>query len=219
MNFEDIPPLKVKFDSYDCQWIEAMNSPFIRGIINHLAGLGDFYLEVGVFRGSSLVAAAHENECTCIGIDNFSEFNNNGSNELVARKRIESYPNAQILNASCWDALEVLKMTGLKVDTYMYDGSHDYDSQLRGLTAAMPMLNDDAYIIVDDVNWDSVSRANEDFCRGYGYESVFKKIAPYSHQPSDGSTDARHPRWWNGIEILRKNFCSRRTRYRQRNNV
>jgi predicted O-methyltransferase YrrM len=205
--FEDISPLSVPFPLRDGGRPDAMSTPKIRGIINYLAGKGSTYLEIGVLRGSSIVSAAHGNDCQCVGVDNFSQFNNDNTNEAVARERASAYENISLLKADCWEALEVLAVGGAKVDTYFYDGAHDYHSQLRGLEAALPLFGDDTYIIVDDINWLEVRQANDDFCIKHGYRSLFRKLAPLAPKRNgERNTDMRHPMWWNGIEIIKKDI-------------
>jgi predicted O-methyltransferase YrrM len=210
--FEDMKCLDVEFPPRPNGKPDAMSTAKIRGIINYLAGKGKTYLEIGVFRGASLVSASHNNDCKCIGVDNFSQFNDDGSNESMARERIGKYQNAEIIKDDCWEALTNFISNGLEVDTYFYDGAHDYDSQLRGLEVALPLLSDESYIIVDDINWEEVRRANDDFCQKHGYRSLFRKIGTYTpKEPDTIYTDTRHPLWWNGIEILVKDIKSMRT--------
>lgn len=177
---------------------EAMGTPTTRGLINLIAGRGRMHLEVGVYRGASLVSAAHNNPQTnCIGVDNFKFFNEFNNNEQVARERISSYSNACIITDDCWDFLERYQTNNIRLDSCYYDGPHSYEDQFNALNIISGLINVGGYIIVDDINREHVDLANLHFQEKHPeFEVVLRKYAP--------STDNRHHIWWNGMQVFRK---------------
>ena len=84
--------------------VDGMSSENIRFLINELVRLfapKGVYFEVGIYRGCSLLSAALFNPKTrCIGIDDFSqfdnyaiEFNDRRKNEQVLRKNLRRFGN------------------------------------------------------------------------------------------------------------------------------
>jgi hypothetical protein len=82
---------------------------------------------------------------------------------------------------------------GDRIGVYLYDGAHDYRSQLMGLLLVKPFLADRALIIVDDSNWDGVQQANWDFIAAHPQCDLLLDLPT----PSNG-----HPSFWNGVQVL-----------------
>ncbi len=182
--------------------IAGMNTENIRFLINEIVkryAVNGVYLEVGMFQGSSLLSAALYNGKTrCIGIDNFSQFDEDGKNEAVLKQNLSkcgSPSNIEIYNMDYTDGIRHLfgKDPNLKVDIYYYDGQHSYENQKMGLEMMLPYLAKKCIIFVDDINWDRVDRANQDFLKeNKDFRSVFKVTTK-----AVGVSD-----WWNGFEII-----------------
>jgi len=77
---------------------------------------------------------------------------------------------------------------------YYYDAAHDYRSQVRGLRLIEPYLADDALLIVDDTDWEQVTRAMRDYLLGQPRAKPLVTL--------DGK-DRGQPWWWEGVQILR----------------
>ncbi|MGA0200985.1 MAG: hypothetical protein ACO3NK_18045, partial [Prochlorotrichaceae cyanobacterium] len=83
---------------------------------------------------------------------------------------------------------------------YFYDGAHDYRSTLMGLLLVTPFLAEEALIILDDYNWQSVQQASWDFITLYpNCESILELHTPI----------ARYPSFWNGLHVIQwqRNRC------------
>lgn len=141
------------------------------GILQRFAQLMDqneCYLEVGVYRGKSLLSVAKvvPNRQT-FGIDNFSQFDKNGKNRQILEKQKNKnhIQNCTLINADFEDALENLEkyLGEKKVGLYFIDGPHDYRSQLMCLQLALPFLSENAIIVIDNSNYNHVRQANRDF--------------------------------------------------------
>jgi hypothetical protein len=133
--------------------MEGMSGRQYRKFINNCvrAVANPRYLEVGVWRGSTLCSAIDGvDNVEAVAIDNFSyggatpeDVHNN-----VARVKTES---AKITVID--QPFEDFDFTAHgKFNIYMYDGAHDEESQYRGIVRAKPALAETAIIIVDDWN-------------------------------------------------------------------
>ena len=178
-NYEfDQYPIDRRMDILREKEIAGMSTENICLLINELVkniAVNGTYLEVGIYRGRSIISAALFNPSTqCIGIDNFSE--SNGINRTFSGKTIDNIPNEEVLNTNLSkfpelnnvtyyknDCEEELKTLKAKIDVYFYDGNHSYESQIKGLNSILPRLSKNGIIIVDDVNLTDVQNANKKF--------------------------------------------------------
>jgi len=156
-------------------------------------GEGESYVEVGSFKGLSLIAAMLGNTGDFVGIDDFSL--SEGSRPLLeANLRRYGLAGHAILEG---DAFELLRRGALgdrRVGVYYYDAAHDYRSQLRGLRLVEPHLAEDALLIVDDTDWPQVARAMRDYLARQPRAELLVKV--------DGK-DHGQPWWWEGVQVLR----------------
>jgi len=199
-HLEHLPPYELKFGPK-----EAMSTPRIWAVIDHFAGLGDNYLEVGSWCGATLRAAALGNQDTrCIGVDNFSFGAHKRTPEQHAKRtewqrealerNVGELSNVAFIDGDYRTALLHLSLEGYSCDTYLFDGPHTPKDQYDGLEMALPMLTPDATIIVDDWNWKDVEVPTRMFCDVHGWEVVFEKKTL-----RNGSPD-----WWNGLAVLKR---------------
>lgn len=203
---KDLYPKDRRMQILEKENIGGMNTENIRFLFNEIVkkyAKNGVYLEVGVFKGSSLLSSALFNPATrCIGIDNFSQFNPEGKNQRTLIENISKldYPKwIEIHNGDYRQVIKDLfsKEPDLKVNVYFYDGEHSYENQLNGLKIILPYLAPKCIIIIDDFNWEQVERANKDFIReNPDFKSIFQIRTESIHSKN----------WWNGIEILARGF-------------
>ena len=182
--------------------VDGMSCENVRFLVNELVkrfASGGVYLEVGMFRGCSILSAALFNEATrCIGIDNFSEFDDKGTNKEILKENLAKFgtpSNIEYYNMDYREAIAHIFASEpqLRVDVYYYDGEHTYEAQLAGLEIMLPHLSERCVILVDDINWDYVERANQDFLKAHReFASAFK-----TKSRGCGTDD-----WWNGVEVI-----------------
>jgi tRNA G46 methylase TrmB len=182
--------------------ISGMNTENIRLFINETVrrfANNGIYLEVGTFKGSSLLSAALFNLSThCIGIDNFSQFNPEIKNELILKinfQKFDNPKNIEFYNQDYEEAIRYLfyNKPTLKVNVYYYDGWHSYENQIRGLRIMLPHLAYKCVILIDDINKSQVKKANRDFIKeNRDFKSVFTM-----RTKGNCSND-----WWNGLEVI-----------------
>ena len=180
----------------------------LQNLVKCLDTQEEIYLEVGVFKGLSLISVSKVFEGKVYGIDNFSQFdpeNNNLNliNEHLKRLRIG---NAGLINCDVEAALKNLpEHTGnRKIGLFFIDGPHDYRSQLMCLMLARPYLSENAVIVIDDSNYRHVRQANDDFMTLFpSFKLVIERYtcAHPMNMPEEGKKEAAEG-WWNGINVL-----------------
>lgn len=140
-------------------WVLAMpgmSGRKYRRLINNLVGLAPRarYLEVGSWAGSTACSAMFANSCACTCIDNWSQFGG-------PKDAFETHTNAARSDAVAFTAIEQdfrqqdFAAIG-KYNIYLFDGPHEFQDQLDGVTMAQPALDDEYVQIVDDWNWPQV---------------------------------------------------------------
>jgi protein O-GlcNAc transferase len=159
----------------------------------------EVYCEVGSFQGATLIGALLDHSGRmAYAVDNFSEFDPSGENLSKFAKNITTFGlNDQVF--LCEQDFEAFFLdlrslqTQDKIGVYLYDGAHDYRSQLMGLLLAKPFLADRALIVVDDSNWLAVKQANWDFITTHPQCRLLLDL----QTPGNGQ-----PSFWNGIQVL-----------------
>jgi protein O-GlcNAc transferase len=154
---------------------------------------GESYVEVGSFKGLSLIAAMLGNTGHFVGIDNFSLDEGNRA-LLEANLRRYGLAGHTILEGDAFALLRRGALGARRVGVYYYDAAHDYESQVGGLRLIEPYLVLGALLIVDDTDWDQVARAMRDYLAGQPRAELLVRL--------DGK-DFGQPWWWEGVQILR----------------
>ncbi len=155
------------------------------------------YLEVGSYRGRSLVGAMLANpERRAVAVESFSEFGVDAAETLSeVRRTLADYGCSDRVQFVVGDAFRLFKpgFTERPVGAYFYDGAHSRVAQYLGLAMAESMLADEALVIIDDATWPQVAAATQSYLsRHKGYEVVADLRASQDFDP----------RWCNGMLIL-----------------
>jgi hypothetical protein len=151
---------------------------------------GEHYVEVGTFRGTSLISAMQGNDGNFVAIDNWS-MGDGSQHQLVSN--LDRYAlRATIIDG---DAFETLRR-GIPspVGVYYYDNGHEYEQQLDGMRLAEPYLASPALVIVDDTDWERVERAVDDYLAAQPRATEIYSV--------EGNSRG-HPEWWEGMRVLR----------------
>ena len=152
------------------------------------------YVEVGSFRGTSLVAAMLGNEeKQFVAIDDFS-MRDASRAQLERNVARFGLTGAEILEGDAFEILRSDALDGRSVGVYYYDAAHTYEQQLDGLRLAEQHLANEALLIVDDTDWDFVARAVGDYLAMQPRAESLIEI---------GGKDAGAPAWWEGVHVLR----------------
>ena len=186
----------------------------IIGLLQRLAAAFDnnesaCYLEVGVFRGLTLLSTAISSpNLSCFGIDNFAFYDPDKENLNYVNAGIEEHRlnNAHIINCDFEKAFANLTahLQSKKIAVYFIDGPHDYRSQLLCLMLALPYLHPEAVVVVDDCNYRHVRQANRDFLMTHPeWKLVFEAYTPcHPANMSETTSHLAKEGWWNGVNVI-----------------
>ena len=180
--------------------IDSMSTYAIGHLINQICcnlSSDQTYLNIGCWKGFSLVAGMIGTSCQVIGVDNFSEFNGpkkefyENFNKYRKQKFHKFYENDYKM------FFEEFKKKDKKIDFYFYDGEHSYQNQYENLEICDYFLNRGGIVMIDDINLSEVEKGTKDFINNNSskYE-IIKEIKTANNHC--------HPSFWNGIMIIRK---------------
>jgi len=146
----------VKTDLYESKLIDevleldAMAGKKTKIFYNNICSIPDArYLEIGLWKGGSFCAAMYNNEMTCLGIDDWSQFGGPRETFLNNYDKYKGINKAQILEKDCWTV--PVEEIG-KFNIYLYDGEHSLEAHDKALSYYLPCLDDEFIFIVDDWN-------------------------------------------------------------------
>lgn len=151
---------------------------------------GECYVEVGSFKGTSLVATMLGNEAKeFVSIDDFS-LGEGSRAQLEANLRAFGLEPPAILEGDAFELLRGGALDGRSVGAYYYDAGHSYEQQLDGLRLVERHLAPGALVIVDDTDWEQVERALVDYLAAQPRARRLLAV--------DGK-DRGRPWWWEGM--------------------
>jgi predicted O-methyltransferase YrrM len=154
---------------------------------------GESYVEVGVFHGASLIAAMLGNEDKrFVGIDSFG-FREATLEKVEANLARFGLTRPTILVGDAFELVPGGALGDTAIGLWYYDASHSYEAQLEGLRIAEPLLVPGALLVVDDTDWDDVSRAMDAYV---ATQPRARRILAL-----DGK-DRGSPQWWEGMQVL-----------------
>jgi predicted O-methyltransferase YrrM len=155
-------------------------------------GEGESYVEVGTFRGTSLISAMLGNAGRdFVALDNWSM--GDGSRAELDANLARYSLVATMIEGDAFETLRSDALAGRTVGAYYYDNGHDYEQQLDGMRLAEPYLASPSLVIVDDTDWERVERAVDHYLAEQPRATeIFR---------ADGR-DRGHPEWWDGMRVL-----------------
>lgn len=173
-------------------------SPNNRHFLNNLGAISKNYYEVGSHIGSSLVSAVYKNDNlqSAHACDNFSLFHGNNDTKTIFEQNCNSLipRRYKLLNKDCWTVKEDELP---KIDLYLFDGAHDYESQKNAITYYAPFLADECIIVVDDFSWYDVNKGTMDGIREAGL-----KVDYFGILWSGVESDCSDKGFWNGYGVF-----------------
>ena len=154
---------------------------------------GETYVEVGSYRGTSLIGAMVGNDdADFVAIDNFSM---SGSSRSDLERNLEHFALElpTIIEGNAFEVVPAGALAGKSVGVYYYDDGHTYEKQLDGLRMIEPWLADRALLIVDDTDWPDVERATRDYLDQQPKARLLVWIP---------GKDNGYPAWWEGVKVF-----------------
>ncbi len=180
--------------------VPGMSSENKLALLNAAAsclGDGESYVEVGSWKGLSIIAAILGNERgSYYAIESFRGFGVDVPAAVAEMEANLSRWNVRhrltLVQDNAFRALASPGWLGGPIGVFFYDGSHDRLAQYLALGMAEPHLADTALVIVDDTSRPVVGRATSEYVRAHpGYRLLFDLEARYESDP----------RWWNGVRV------------------
>ena len=194
--------------------IEGMSGKKTRHFYNNICAMEDArYLEIGVWKGSSVCAAMCNNHMTCVCVDNWSEFDGPKEEFLQNFERFKGGNTASFIEANCWD-LDAHNLGRFNI--YMYDGDHDEVAHYYALKHFLPCLYDEFIYLVDDWNWEQVRQGTFESIKSNDLQIAYQReiftnggIHPPEHsitamlsEEGEGDVAGRHGDWHNGVCVF-----------------
>lgn len=182
--------------------IDGMSSSKVRHLLNNLCSLpSTSYLEIGVWKGSTLVSALFGNSSTIsysVAVDNWSELGGPKMAFMQNLARLLPKKSIHFYDQDCFSINKAIFK--YPVTTYFYDGEHDHNSQYKAFMYFNDIFADVFIALVDDWNWESVHTGTRKAFNELGYQILFEQELPsYCINDKDN--------WWNGlyVGVIRKN--------------
>ena len=180
--------------------IESMSTYAMGHLINQICknlSSNQLYLNIGCWKGFSLIAGMIDTSCKVIGVDNFSQFGGPKNEFLKNFYKYKKENIHQFFNEDYKVFFENFKKNNKKIDFYFYDGEHSYKNQYENLEIADYFLNEGAIIMIDDINFPEVENGSKDFVNKYSSKyDIIKEVKTFNNHC--------HPSFWNGVMIIRK---------------
>jgi hypothetical protein len=181
--------------------LEGFSGVRTRIFYNELCSYGEKlnYLEVGTWKGSTLIAAMYGNDnVNAYALDNWSQFGGPRVECMELLKKFNMKPTIFDVDFDTFDFNTVPD----KIDVYLYDGDHTKKAQYDGIIKVYPILNDESIIIVDDWNWqdvrDGTFQAFSELDANITRKFEIRYTTDNSHTPLDMARREFH----NGIGIF-----------------
>ena len=183
--------------------VQGMTTPSTMHLLNLAAqhlGPNECYLEVGTWRGATLIGALLGNDAYGVAIDDDS-MNDHDGDERSSRDvwydnvfKFDIGVRAEYVNGSVpnvWNEIGLRSNIGV----YLFDGDKSTEeAAYAGLVGVIPFLADEALIFVDDANEITIRMAAHQLERAHPNNIV--KILDI---PTPGNC---WPCFWNGIMAL-----------------
>jgi SAM-dependent methyltransferase len=186
--------------------LRGMSGRKYRLFVNNLISILDDarYLEVGILTGSTLCSAIFGNRVLATAIDNWSQF---GAPKLEFLKNLESFrgPQAEVRVMEC-DFRKLDFSTIGTFNVYLFDGPHELDDQRDAIERALPALDKEFVLIVDDWNWHQVREGTLRAIESAGFEEGYRAEIRTTRDGSHGRFFGAAGDWHNGyfVASLRK---------------
>ncbi len=197
--FDDFPLSDKPRDLRFAEVLEAVtglaqpNNLALLNVAASCLGEGEAYVEVGTYRGTSLIAAMLGNAGEFVALDNWSM--GDGSREQLDLNLARfGLTGAAIVEGDAFETLRSDALEGRTIGVYYYDNGHEYEQQLDGMRLIEAYLASPALVIVDDTDWERVERAVDDYLEQQPRATEILSL--------DGK-DRGAPQWWEGMRILR----------------
>jgi len=171
--------------------LPSFNTHAIKHLLNNLGGIGTKYLECGLHKAGGFICAQYHNQMKAVGIDNWSEFQQDGESKKIAFELCEKHldpTSYKILDMDCFDATKSLIGSGF--DMFTYDANHSFEAQYKAIGYFLSFMKNEFILNVDDTEWADPKEATEKAIKDLGLTVLFRQHL------FDGQMGGK---WWNGF--------------------
>ena len=184
-----------------------------RHLMNNICNYkGANYLEIGVYRGSTLISSVYGNENVLNevhAIDNYSEFTSIEHPKACYERALEKYlPHTKNkINFHEIDCFEMDLKKLPKINIYFYDGEHSVESQYRAFKYFEPVFADTFIAIVDDWEQKKVREGTRKALAQLNYDVIASRsVIPGKRKDNANRVNNPTLDWWNGtfVAVLKK---------------
>lgn len=182
--------------------VQGMTTPATMHMLNKAVGCledGECYLEVGTWRGATLIGALLNNEALGYAIDNDTMDEHDGDerqSKAVWAENVAAFgmgDQAWYIDGSVPEAFATLSLP--PVGVYLFDGDKETkEAAYAGLSGVVPFLAKRALIFVDDANEHTIRQAVYQFQIKY-----FPHACVILDIPTPGNCWTS---FWNGLMII-----------------
>lgn len=177
--------------------INGMSSTRVRWLLNEVCRLHPYYcnyVELGTWRGSTLISASYKNNGFFIGVDNFSQYFRRERTRRVLHRNIRThwqYSKPMFIESDINKLdLQLLPMP----DIFFYDAGHDRKQHADAIARYSINFPRELILIVDDWCRKSAFRGTRD-----GLKKIKHKVVHEVELKTDGRDDTDS--FWNGIYL------------------
>jgi hypothetical protein len=177
--------------------MDGMSGNKTRHFYNNLLSMNDArYLEIGVWKGSSVCSAMYGNTAKVVCIDNWAEFGGPKDLFMDNFKKYKGANDATFIDNDCFK-VDVSKLP--KFNIYMYDGDHSKENHRKALTHYYDCMDDTFIYIVDDWNLQKVRDGTWDGIHEMNLKILYNKAIRLTYDNSITREPLKKNTWWNGI--------------------
>jgi len=175
------------------QYVNGMSTAANCYLINEICReltKDEIYVNIGVWKGMTLIAGYINTICKIIGVDNFSQF---GGPKKEFEKNYNKYKrdNSEFYEQ---DYVNFFNKYNRYIDFYFYDGEHSYEIQYQAIELVIPFLKTGSLIMIDDTNGNNP--------RSGTLNALYDNDRQYDIWLDQRTAHNCHPTYWNGIIIL-----------------
>lgn len=175
--------------------IEGMSGATYKRFANRLLSndIVKNYLEIGVWKGSTSIAALHGNHhrLKYTVIDNFSQFGG-PKEEFIKNWKTHNGDEPNLIDEDCF-LFDPIKKGISDIDVYFYDGEHGENDHYLALKHYYNSMASSFIFMVDDWSWDQVKN---------GTNKALKELKLKVHYQQEFGGNSDGSGWWNGCGIF-----------------
>lgn len=183
--------------------VPALSSLRIRHLMNNLGSISKRYLEIGVHKGGLFCSTIRNNPNIQFANANDSFASDETNEDKAYLQFISNVDKCKSLETSLilsiGETFEVAPSSIFgKIDLYLFDADHSYESQRKAMTHFLPAMADEFIVCVDDYDWEDVCRGTQVGIQEASVDILFEEVWKGNDHDNNGA--------WNGfyIALLKK---------------